>query len=223
MLTSSSWIVSNEFQNTEAARAFASIDQVFSLSGQRITADKISNVHRVEIKGTAYYVKRYTQAGKGLRQYFGRSRIRAEWENMLFFHQLGVPAAPVVAYGEEKKWGAMTRGALITKEVENTKDLRAMVHENSDFLQDRSWVAKVISQVAQATRSLHQNSFIHIDLKWRNILVTQEQEPRIALIDCPAGMKQPSWLLKRNIIKDLACLDKVAKYTLSNTQRLSVL
>ncbi|WP_448218814.1 lipopolysaccharide kinase InaA family protein [Endozoicomonas sp. 2B-B] len=221
MLTKSHWTISQDYQNSPAASAFSSLDKVFALSGQPITKDTLSNVRRVEVDNTGYYVKRYTRAGKGLRRYIGRSRIKAEWENMLFFHEIGVPAAPVVAYGEEKKHGVMTRGALITREVENTWNLKMLVDQDLPQLYSRQWMGIVISQVAAATRKLHENNFIHTDLKWRNILVTKTENPVIALIDCPAGAQMSGWLQKRNIVKDLACLDKVAKEVLSQSQRLS--
>lgn len=220
MFISSTWKVTNEYQNTSAEQAFSSLDKVFALVGEKITDDKLSNVHRVEIDGTGYYVKRYTQAGKGLRRFMGRSRIRAEWENMLFFHKIGVPAAKVVAYGEEKNIGAMTRGALITEEVKNTKDLKIMVSARSPHIRDRKWMEEVIKQVALITRALHSHRFIHTDLKWRNILVTQCDNPKVFLIDCPAGAIVFPFLFERGRIKDLACLDKVAKETLSKAQRL---
>jgi len=45
--------------------------------------------------------------------------------------------------------------------------------------------------------------------------------PDIFLIDCPSGMRWFKPLLEYRIIKDLACLDKCAKYELSQTQRLA--
>ncbi|MGI9273836.1 MAG: lipopolysaccharide kinase InaA family protein [Endozoicomonas sp.] len=220
MITSSHWTIAKEYQHSEASKDFSTLDKVFSLSGELITSDNRSNVHKVEIDGIIYYVKRYTCAGKGLRKYIGRSRIRAEWENMLLFHKLGVPAANIVAYGEEKKWGVMSRGAMITEEVKNSKDLLAMAEENSPLLKNRKWITQVIQQVADLTRNLHQNRFVHTDLKWRNILVTQEDNPKVALIDCPAGSITHPLFLKRGIIKDLACLDKRGKYNLSKTLRM---
>ena len=82
--------------------------------------------------------------------------------------------------------------------------------------------APVSHQVAEVTRLLHQNSFAHNDLKWRNIMIDVKAEfPQIYLIDCPSGMKWPWPFLSYRIIKDLACLDKRAKYELSNKQRLA--
>ncbi|MRI31610.1 heptose kinase [Endozoicomonas sp. OPT23] len=220
MLNSSSWTITDACQSAAARKAFSSLDSVFSLSGKEVSSDKLSNVHRIEIDGIGYYVKRYTKAGKGLRRYAGRSRIRAEWENMLFFHKLGIPAAKVIAYGEEKSFTMMTRGVLITEEVKNTKDLKTMVDEGSPKIQDGKWMSSVLEQVAGITRTLHSKNFIHTDHKWRNILVTQGEKPSCFLIDCPAGEILPSAIAGRKKIKDLACLDKVAKLCLSKTQRV---
>ena len=113
------------------------------------------------------------------------------------------------------------RGVLVTLAIENTADLASVVRDAPDLLQNRTWVAAVSNQVADIARTLHEHSFCHNDLKWRNILVTLEaDDPRVYLIDCPEGQRWPAPLLQRRIIKDLACLDKVAKYQLSRTQRL---
>ncbi|AMO54716.1 hypothetical protein GZ77_24065 [Endozoicomonas montiporae] len=220
MITSSCWTVTGHYLNTAAEDAFADIDKVFNLTGERITDDRFSDVIKVNIEGTNYYVKRYTSGGKGLRRYLGRSRIRAEWENMLLFHQLGVPAAKVVAYGEQKSFTMLKRGVLITEEVRNTLDLAEVVYRDVDFLKSKQWMNSVIEQVASAAKKLHTNGFVHNDLKWRNILVTQEEHPRIALIDCPGGSKPLFPFLERSIVKDLACLDKKAKYHLSKSERM---
>ena len=42
----------------------------------------------------------------------------------------------------------------------------------------------------------------------------------VYLIDCPAGSFWWGPMLRYRIIKDLACLDKVAKYQLTRSQRL---
>ena len=52
----------------------------------------------------------------------------------------------------------------------------------------------------------------------RNLLVDPQR--RLYLIDCPTGAFWHGPFLQRRIVKDLACLDKVAKYQLSRTQRL---
>jgi len=201
-----------------AAHAFSSLDTVFALEGEPIARDPLSEVIRVEYDGLRYYVKRYWGAGKKLRRYLGRPRVKAEWQNLKHFERWGIPVAPLVAWGMERRAGAFVRGALITLEVRDTMDMAAIASTADPRLSDRSWVEHISRQVAQATRTLHDHRFAHNDLKWRNLLVNGAGD--LFLIDCPSGDFWPGPLLRRRIVKDLACLDKVAKYRLSRTQRL---
>ena len=218
------WTVTKVWHESAVKKAFSSLEQVFQINGKKITKDKLSEVILFKKAGKRFYIKKYTSAGKGLRKYLGKSRIRSEWENMLFFYQLCIPTANVVAYGEERKAGIFKKGALITEELKNTTDLAQVANRDSSKLKDPAWLYPVISQIAGIARKLHRNRFIHTDFKWRNILATDSKPPRIYLIDCPAGYQWPKLfcgkMVARGKIKDLACLDKVAKYNLSRTQRM---
>ena len=212
----SSWRLAAEYQMLHAD--FGSLEKVFALNGERITHDPLSEVIRVNRQGVDYYVKRYRNAGKGVRRYAARPRIKAEWQNLKRFAKWGIATAEVVAQGLERKGGAFVRGAMITNEIPNTTDLAALAHDGSPLLHDTHWVHSVSQQVAGFTRAMHQQGFVHNDLKWRNILV--DEAGAAYLIDCPTGGFWWGPMLRYRIIKDLACLDKVAKYHLSNTQRL---
>ncbi|MCW1935665.1 lipopolysaccharide kinase InaA family protein [Pseudomonas sp. MDMC_285] len=202
----------------QAAIAFASLESVFALQGEAITHDPLSDVIRIELDGLGYYVKRYHGAGKGIRRFIGRPRVKAEWQNLKYFAAWGVPTAPIAAYGLERKVGAFARGALITQEIIGTVDMSRLAASGDARLRDRGWVDDVSRQLARATRTLHDHHFTHNDLKWRNLLVDEER--RLFFIDCPTGAFWWGPFLRYRIIKDLACLDKVAKYHLSRTQRL---
>ncbi len=202
----------------DAVAAFANLKSVFALEGEPIAQDPLSEVIRVERDGLRYYVKRYWSAGKGLRRHVGRPRVKAEWQNLKYFERWGIPVAPLVAWGLERRAGAFVRGALITLEVPNTMDMAAIASNADPRLFDRRWVGHVSRQVAQATRTLHDHRFAHNDLKWRNLLVNDNGD--LFLIDCPSGSFWWGPFLRRRIVKDLACLDKVAKHHLSRTQRL---
>lgn len=212
----SSWKLAADYQMLQAD--FGSLAKVFALQGERITHDPISELIRVKRQGVYYYVKRYRSAGKGLRRYAARPRIKAEWQNLKRFAKWGIPSAEVIAQGLERKAGAFVRGAMITREIPNSRDLADLAHSDSARLHDRHWVKQVSEQIACATRIMHQHHFTHNDLKWRNILV--DDQTKVYLIDCPTGTFWWGPFLQYRIIKDLACLDKVGKYHLSNTQRL---
>ncbi|MGH8434375.1 MAG: lipopolysaccharide kinase InaA family protein [Pseudomonas sp.] len=213
----------SEWRLTEGAPAeltavFADLEAVFALQGESISSDPLSDVIRIECQGLRYYVKRYHCAGKGLRRFIGRPRVKAEWQNLKYFAKWGIPTAPIVGYGLERKAGTFIRGALITRELVGTEDMAQLALRDATCLQDRAWVASVSRQLARATRVLHEQGFTHNDLKWRNLLVNGLGE--LFLIDCPTGGFWWGPLLRYRVIKDLACLDKVAKYQLSRAQRL---
>lgn len=212
----SHWQLAAEYQMLQAD--FGSLEKVFALQGERITHDPLSELIRVTRAGVDYYVKRYRNNGTGLRKYAAKPRIKAEWQNLKRFAQWGIPTATVIAQGLERRAGAFVRGAMITREIPNTRDLADLANSKSLLLQDRTWVQQVSVQVAQATRVMHDHSFTHNDLKWRNVLV--DEQAQVYLIDCPAGTFWWGPMLRYRIIKDLACLDKVAQYQLSQTQRL---
>lgn len=210
------WTLEPDF--AALAADFGSLEAVFALQGERITKDPLSEVIRIERAGVRYYVKRYWGAGKGLRRYLGRPRVKAEWQNLKYFGKWGIATAPIVAYGLERNLGAFVRGALITRDLQGTEDLAVLAQRGDSRLADRYWVAGISQQLARATRTLHDQHFTHNDLKWRNLLVNPAAE--LFLIDCPSGSFWWGPALRYRIIKDLACLDKVAKQHLSCTQRL---
>ncbi|NLZ79950.1 MAG: heptose kinase [Gammaproteobacteria bacterium] len=212
----SHWQLAAEYQTLQAD--FGSLEKVFALQGERITHDSLSELIRVTRDGVDYYVKRYRNNGTGLRKYAAKPRIKAEWQNLKRFAKWGIPTAQVIAQGLERRAGAFVRGAMITREIPDTRDLADLANSKSPLLQDRAWVQQVSVQVAHATRVMHDHSFTHNDLKWRNLLV--DKQAQVYLIDCPAGTFWWGAMLRYRIIKDLACLDKVAQYQLSQTQRL---
>ncbi len=210
------WVLQPAHAGLEAA--FGSLEAVFALQGQRITSDPLSEVIRVELEGVRYYVKRYWAAGKGLRRYFGRPRIKAEWQNLRHFAAWGIPTAEIVAYGLERRAGAFVRGALITRELVGTEDLGHIAGQQRERLADSAWVARISVQLARGARALHDHHFAHNDLKWRNLLVNEAGD--LFFIDCPTGSFWWGPLLRYRIDKDIACLDKVASQVLSRSQRL---
>lgn len=210
----------NRWQLTDAghhlANQFGDLDAVFALQGQKITQDKVSDVIKVEYDRIQYYVKRYISAGKGIKRFIGRPRVQGEWENLQWFAQWGIPTATLIGFGFEKKWGLFHRGAVITQEIPNTIDL-AQIADQPRLL-NVDLVKKISTQLAKFTRNLHAHQFIHNDLKWRNILIDNQQQ--VYLIDCPLGDFWNGELLNYRIVKDLKTLDNHAKKHLSRTQRL---
>lgn len=210
------WKLNPDYQHLTTV--FGNLDAIFSLEGERITKDRVSEVIKINVNSTHYYIKRYWDAGKGIRKVLGKPRIKNEWQNMQRFRKWGIPTAEVVAFGLERDKGFFVRGAMITKEIPNTIDLAQLVNIHDPRLHDFHWVNNISLQLAKNTRKMHDHNFAHNDLKWRNLLV--DDQGKLFFIDCPTGAFWYGYMLSFRRIKDLACLDKVAKYQLTRTQRL---
>jgi len=187
--------------------------------GEEINRNWMSRLVRYRDGDDYYYIKTYVSRGRGLRRFIGRSRVRAEWENLQAFVEMGIPTAELVAYGESGA-RAYYRGTLITREVRGSIDLATLVDNGHSLFCDRQWRLQVIGQLSEMVQKMHCDGFVHNDLKWRNILVDVTGNPAIYLIDCPLGRRMPGPFLARGKIKDLACLDKIAKKQLSEIERL---
>lgn len=202
-----------------AAARFADLDAVFALEGEIVAKDSTTRTVRVEVGGRRYYVKRYHGLGKKpLKRLLAKPRVHLEWENLQRFADWGIPTARLVACGLERQGGRFVRGALITAEIPGTTDLGRLARAHDPRLKSQSWRDGVSAQVADIARRLHGRRFVHGDLKWRNLLV--DAAGKVFLIDCPSGGFWWPPFLQYRIVKDLACLDKVAKRHLSRTQRL---
>lgn len=202
---------------------FGGFVEANGLGGELVSKDPISSVRKLALDGTTYYIKEYNRNGKGVRHYFGRGRLQGEWENLLYFESLDIPIPRVVAYGQQHRFGQFEQGLLITAEVPLAQDLLTLSRTQPQLFHHGTWLTSVSKQVADYTRRLHHQGFVHWDLKWRNVLVSlvDQQSPQVYFFDCPLGRQRIGWLRRRGIIKDLACLDKVASKALSRSRRLA--
>ena len=184
-------------------------------TGALLSDSGLNSLSRVQSGALAYYGKQYRCRGRHLRRFMGRSRARAEWENLAIFQLLGLKTARPVAFGED----VGGRGIVVTEAVPGAVDLATLARTASLVLNAPAFQQSVVARLAHATATLHRAGFGHGDLKWRNVLVNTETR-EVFLIDCPQGRMLPGVLLERGRIKDLACLDKVARLRLTKTCRL---
>lgn len=200
-------------------RMFARPETCIELPGEQVTSDRISNVKRITLNTGRYYAKQYCVRGKHLRRFFGRSRAQGEWQNLKYFAELQIPIPPLIAYGRHKV-GKTRLEILVTAAVEGSRDLATVAQQEPEYFTCRTWTLAVMRQVADYTRRLHADNFVHWDLKWRNILVQGDADPKVFFFDCPLGRRWYGGLQRRGAIKDLGCLDSVARSVLTRTQRL---
>ena len=121
--------------------------------GEEINRNWMSRLVRCRDGDDYYYIKTYASRGRGLRRFIGRSRVRAEWENLQEFVAMEIPTAELVAYGESEVSGNY-RGTLITREVRGAIDLATMVDNSHSLFCDRQWRLQVIGQLSEIVQKM---------------------------------------------------------------------
>jgi tRNA A-37 threonylcarbamoyl transferase component Bud32 len=219
-LVRNNWRLDDKQCDAETLQQFSSVENVFACSGEQVVKDKISEVVRFSCLSNIYYIKRYIKSGHKLFSFFRKSRICQEWENLVSLTRIGLPVPNIVAHGEIVKRGRFLKGALITEGVEYSENLAQHLASNTALISNKKWLYLVIDQLAHYVAKMHEQKFIHRDLNLRNILVTTQGNPVVYFIDCPAGGFKRAFWLTHGIIRDLAHLDKVARYLLSDKDLL---
>ncbi|MBN1140336.1 MAG: heptose kinase [Deltaproteobacteria bacterium] len=167
---------------------------------------------RAQIGSETLYIKRFKAPGKKFFRFLVKSKARKEYENQLFFRKLAINIPEILFFQEQ---GLIRRRAvLVTREIPQTVTLLEALAQPSG---SRSLVQGTLKNLAGIVRRLHDNGFVHNDLRLRNVLIQGE---RLFLIDCPNGMKlgHVPFFFRRRKIKDLALLYEDAKGVLSGTQ-----
>jgi tRNA A-37 threonylcarbamoyl transferase component Bud32 len=214
------WNLDQEENDATEKELFSSFDRVFEMEGHIVSGGQFCQTIRVHAGGRDYYVKRYRAQGKHRWKAFGRSRPIAEFRNLSYFARLGIPVPRIVGYGSQRTLGLFRRGAIITEGVPQATDLQTLIRTQPGLFRNRSWLFQVLRTLADYVRRIHEDGFTHGDLKWRNILATTTEAPRVFFIDCPSGSHKLPLRHEHFLVKDLASLDRLAAQYLSRTTRL---
>lgn len=216
------WDIYEPGINAGFAAAVPDFESALALNGHRVSGADHSDcrVDVVSIAGQRYFVKKYQIKRPRKRNLVARSKVRVEWDNLLFFRKLGIPTPLPVAIGESNELGTFREGVLVTAEVEAAIDLEALADSGNPCLHDREWFSQLCHGLANPLRRLHDIGFTHNDLNWRNILLTLEPQLVVYFFDCPAGRRWSWPFLSFRIIKDLTHLDKMGRRHLRRSERL---
>ena len=136
----------------------------------------------------------------------------------------GVPTLDAVAWGTIRDYGILRATCIVTRAIPDSEDLEqfAQNHWCSMTPPERSCaIREISSEIIKYLQLAHRRHFFHYDLKWRNILVTKDEQGvyRCTWIDSPKG--RYLWLRHgRGQMVDLSALARLALSYLSRTQRL---
>ena len=139
----------------------------------------------------------------------GRSEGKGEWNNIVAFHQAGLPTMIPVAMGEKRSY-ILGESFLLTEAIVGYESLETWLPVNLALLPDKEKFhlkRELIKQVALLTRKMHHAGFYHRDFYLTHLLVKRlPQGFDLKIIDLQRGIRYPL-LKKRWKIKDLASLN----------------
>lgn len=238
MFTLEKTIVAPQWKTLLQADGLTDVASVYRCdAGTVVTQSGTTEVRRVTLgEGAAartvfikkYWVTRARQLWSGMFRglLFGTSKAKREFNNLNLLRACGLDAPAGIAFGEERRAGFVVRAFLISEGVANPQPLDLLIR---DWLpiqptsEQRHWRAELIRRLADYTRRLHAQRFVHHDYFWRNIILTGTSLEHFALIDAHKGRAWPAWAEQRSRAKDLATLDAPASAFFRRTERLRFL
>ena len=179
-----------------------------------------SQVFRIATSRGNLVFKRYTPAK--WRFFLRASKASNEWRGLKSFAGIGIAVPELVAFGEDRKYGRLVAGYIVTSEIPEASDLEK--YSVQDWFprssEDKEKIfVELRAQLFQLIKKSHAHNLFHQDLNWRNILVNKEQgKLKLWWIDCPR-FTSGVFNRKHSILVDLSCISRVALSMMTRSQR----
>lgn len=188
-------------------------------AGERLPGG--NQVFRVETaKGTVIF-KRY-RIRNGWRYFLRPGRSAGEWAGLQALERAGIPVPERVGVGEDRRYGRLVAGYIITREVAFTRNLVTFALEvwsAMDPPEKQAVLSEIRSRLFDLVKRAHARHLFHRDLNWRNILVRKDPDGyRLWFIDCPR-LKHSRLHRSHLQLVDLSSLARLALSVLPVTER----
>jgi hypothetical protein len=212
-----------------AAAGLHSPEALLRLGGDPEATSLVAEVE-LPVEGTVgrFHLKRYRYPdwGKsrgllGRGTLFGTAPELAEFKNLAFLREKGIPAVRPVAAAAVTSGLRLVAHALLTEHVPDAPDLARRLSTPGDpVAADVGVRHRVAELIGRNIFRMHSEGFVHRDLFARNVLVRVDEDgPAVWFCDCrrggPPGMG-------RKAVDDLASLDGDLKGRWSRAARVRV-
>ncbi|WP_417779039.1 lipopolysaccharide kinase InaA family protein [Stutzerimonas xanthomarina] len=118
-----------------------------------------SSVFRLELGGTAYYLKRQSNyLTHTLRRPFGEPTFSREFRNIQRYQRLGIPTLQAAYFGERRVAGER-RAILLTHALDDWRDLHGWLNEWREL--NTTTRRALLQACAELARNLHQSGQRH--------------------------------------------------------------
>ena len=240
-------VVSPGWEESLRAQGLDTVEGVYRFRGGEVFAHAPSTeVRRVELPTPAssspasarssasgprvifikkYWIQERSQLWSGMLRgtFLGVPKVRREFRNLERLRAWNLDAPAAVAFGEDRRAGWLLRSFLISEAVPDALPLQVFIRERLASLPPAEAAVRrleLIDRLADCTRRLHANRFVHHDYFWRNILLHGESLEHFFLIDAHKGRAWIPGGERRGRASDLAALDAPAPWFFRRTERL---
>lgn len=147
-----------------------------------------------------------------------RSRPLREGRNYLLLRDRCAISVPdVIAFGSRRSFGRWKDGFILTRAVPNAVPLDRVPECTGPLRR------YLLDQTAAIVSRMHAVGFYHIDLQWRNLLVSDDgtDAPEVYVIDSARGGPRRWRILREHgRLRDLSSLSKEARHRLTSREQL---
>ena len=161
-----------------------------------IKEDRWVRAWRVEFGGKSLFLKSYLNRGAtdSIKSLFRPSRAERVWQKGLLAESAGLKVPATFAFMEEVSLGIVRRCYTVQEYIEGGLNLYFFIKAHKED------EPEIIERVAAHIACMHNKGWFHADLKWPNLVLTEDS---LYFIDIEAGiLKRP--LPEAYILKDLA-------------------
>jgi len=175
----------------------------------------------------AFFIKRYNYQGRRRRLAFQRDKAATEAANYAYLCDVcHVDVPDVICHGSRRSIWRHHDSFILTRGVPDALPADAFAAMEwpvpADAARDPRRGA-LIARSAGLVRRMHDAAFYHVDLQWRNMLVSSApgESERIYIIDSSRGGVRRSPLMRAHgRLRDLSSLAKEAMIRLTRSERL---
>jgi len=174
-----------------------------------------------------FYLKKYRYLGVRRRHRFRVDKAAIEARNYATLRRrCGVAAPEVVVHGSRRRGWRLLDAIIVTREVAQAVSMEALFERRwprADRAAGDPARAALLAEAARVVGRMHRSGFYHIDLQWRNLLVSGADAAcaSICVCDSPRGGLR-RWRPHRmhGALRDLSSLHKEARRRMTRTQQM---
>lgn len=194
--------------------------------GESVHASSATETRRIRLPGDDgqdCFLKVYLYAGRPPIGRLAACKPMREARNYELLRACGLDVPDVLAVGARRSRGVTAVGFLLTRAIPRACPLADYWEQSRRAGKGRAERRNIIRRTAEMVSRMHAAHLYHIDLQWRNLLVSPNgaDDPRVFVLDCVRGGRRIHPLRRAHgRLRDLSSIFKEAPGRLSRAEQV---